>query len=138
MKKLHLDSEYRNRWIEFHLADGTIEDSRFKNWRQVAWDRVIKIKAFLRGNVHTVDCCSPDFLTFLNFRWGGQESTYNKDKIFTGYKPIKTWTIGWTDGSNCFLKDIDFYSGKIIKIYVAPLSEFMEHLHPIIINRIRG
>ena len=36
--KLHLDSIYRNRWEEFGLADGTVEDSRIKNWREVGWD----------------------------------------------------------------------------------------------------
>ena len=137
MRKFHLDSEYRSRWVEFHLSDGTIEDSRLKNWRQVAWNQVIKIKAFLRGNIHVVDCNNPNFLTFLNFRWGGQEANYDKNKIFIGYKPIRIWTIGWTDGVNCFLKDIDFYSGKIIKTHIAPLSEFTEHLHPIIVNKVR-
>ena len=130
MKSFHLDAEYRNRWQEFHLANGTVEDSRVKNWRQVAWGQVILITAYLLGHVHKVDCAGPGFLAFLNFRWGGQEPTYDGLGKYTGHRRIRIWTIGWTDGRTCFLKDIDFYTGRFIKRYQAPLSQFQKHLHP--------
>ena len=130
MKKLHLDSEYRNRWIEFHLADGTIEDSRLKNWRHVAWGQVIRIVAYLVGNVHEVGCADSRFKAFMNFRWGGQEPTYDSDGKYIGHKKIHIWTIGWTDGLDCFLKDIDFHTGQLVKEYVSPFSRFKAHLHP--------
>jgi hypothetical protein len=132
MKGLHLDSEYRNRWIEFHLADGTVEDSRLKNWRQVAWDRVICLSAHLLDKVHEVDCEGTNFKAFMNFRWGGQENIYADDGQYVGHIPIKTWTIGWTDGRSCFLKDIDFYTGQLIKNYITSLSQFKGHLHPLV------
>ena len=129
MQKLHLDSEYRNRWVEFHLADGTIEDSRLKNWRHVAWGQVVRIVARLRNHTHTVECTDPRFLTFMNFRWGGSEVIYDGDRKI-GRRPIRAWTIGWTDGVDCFLRDIDFRTGQVIKDYVAPLSQFAGHVHP--------
>jgi len=132
MRKLHLDSEYRNRWIEFRLANGTIEDSRLKNWRQVAWNQVVQISAHLLDQVHKVECNGLGFKAFMNFRWGGQEAQYDKAGKYNGHKPIKVWTIGWTDGKDCFLKDIDFYTGKLIKDYVASLFEFKGHVHPLV------
>jgi len=136
MKYLHLDSMYRNRWEEFYLLNGTVEDSRLKNWREVAWDQVVQIQAHLLNHVHTVDCNGPGFKAFMNFRWGGQEAKYDKAGKYTGHKPIKIWTIGWTDGESCFLKDIDFYLGGLIKEYKAPLQLFKRHLHPAVRGRV--
>lgn len=130
MKKLHLDSEYRNCWIEFHLADGTVEDSRLKNWRQVVWGQVVYMTAHLCGYVHSVSCEHLNFKTFMNFRWGGQEASFDSAGVYSGHIPIKIWTIGWTDGTDCFLKDLDFYTGKLIKNYISPLPQFKTHLHP--------
>lgn len=130
MRKLHLDSEYRNRWIEFHLANGTVEDSRLKNWRQVAWNQVVCLSAHLLDQVHKVDCKGINFKAFMNFRWGGREPTYDDKGQYVKHRDIKIWTIGWTDGEKCFLKDIDFYTGKFIKDYVELLSQFKGHIHP--------
>ena len=132
MRKLHLDSEYRNRWIEFHLANGTVEDSRLKNWRRVAWNQVIHLSAHLLDHVHQVDCKDPCFKAFMNFRWGGQEAIYNRGGKYLGPRKVRIWTIGWTDGQLCFLKDIDFYTGQLIKNYTAPLSQFRGHIHPLV------
>jgi len=136
MRKLHLDSEYRNRWEEFCLIDGTIEDSRLKNWRDVAWGDVIQITVHMIGHTHVVDCKVPDFKAFMNFRWGGQEAIFADDGRYVGHAPIKIWTVGWTDGKDCFLKDVDFYTGKLIKNYVASLSQFINHLHPAVRDRV--
>lgn len=132
MREFHLDSEYRNRWIEFHLADGTVEDSRLKNWRQVAWNQVICLSAHLLDQVHQVDCKHPGFKAFMNFRWGGQDVVHGADDKFLGYKKINIWTIGWTDGELCFLEDIDFYTGLSIKDYTESLSRFKGHIHPLV------
>ncbi|MBE9570763.1 MAG: hypothetical protein IMF11_09050 [Proteobacteria bacterium] len=132
MRNLHLDSEYRNRYIKFHLANGTIEDSRLKNWRQVAWDQVVCLSAHLLSNIHQVDCKGQGFKAFMNFRWGGEEAGYGEDGKYVGHKKIHIWTIGWTDGHVCYLKDIDFYTGELIKDYAAPLYQFKGHLHPLI------
>ena len=137
-KEFHLDSEYRNRWIEFHLADGTIEDSRQKNWRQVEWSQVIDITAHLLGHSHKVDCTGQWFKAFMNFRWAGREAMYDGAKKYAGHRAIKIWTIGWTDGHNCFLKDLDFYTGQLIKDYVAPLSKFKGHIHPDVKSKVLG
>jgi hypothetical protein len=136
MKSLHLDSEYRDRWVEFYLSNGTIEDSRRKNWRQVAWDQVILISAHLLNYTHSVNCKGSGFKAFMNFRWGGREATYDREGKYTGHRPIKIWTIGWTNGWICYLKDIDFYTGQLIKEYVAPLAQFTSHIHPAVRGRV--
>lgn len=136
MRKLHLDSEYRNRWEEFFLVNGTVEDSRLKNWREVAWKDVIQISVYILKHVHVVDCKGAGFKAFMNFRWGGQEAIYADNGQYVGHKDIKIWTVGWTDGNDCFLKDIDFYTGGLIKNYVAPLAQFKGHLHPHIKDKV--
>ena len=120
------------RYIKFYLANGMVEDSRLKNWKQVAWDQVIQITARLAGHTYTINCKGPGFKTFMNFKWGGQEFIDGK------YRTIKTWTIGWTDGRLCFLKDIDFRTGNLMRDYIALLSQFKNHLHPAVKDRVLG
>jgi len=129
MKKLHLDSEYRRRWQEYHTADGKVFDSRIVNWRNVEWEKVIQIDTYMNSHKHSVNCNDPRFRFFMCFRWGGQEPIY-KHGIYEKHRKVKIWTIGWTDGIECYLKDICFYTGKFIKDYVAPLQEFKMHIHP--------
>lgn len=126
---LHLDSEYRRRWQEYHTADGKKFDSRLINWRQVPWEKVIRIDTYMTGQKHSVTCQDPRFQFFLCFRWGGQEAIY-KHGVYHGHKPIRIWTTGWTDGQNAYLIDVDFFTGNLIKSYKAPLSEFKGHIHP--------
>lgn len=126
----HLDSEYRDRWEEFYLKDGTVEDSRLKNWRDVAWNDVIKITVYIKNCVHTVNSIGPGFKAFMNFRWGGMEAIFDEEGKYLEHRAIKIWTVGWTDGEKCFLKDIDFYTGVLIKNYVTSLEQFKMHLHP--------
>jgi len=126
----HLDSIYRDRWEEFHLADGTVEDSRSKNWRHVNWKNLIKIIVFIKSNKYEFEITSPSHWTFMNFRWGGSEPVYDGNGKFTHRRQINLWTIGWTDKKMCYLTDIDFKTGKIVTKYEAPLSQFIRHLHP--------
>lgn len=126
----HLDSEYRNKWEEFVLEDGTVENSRLKNWRDVAWEKVVKIRAHLGDYTYVSDNSGQGFLAFMNFRWGGSNPAYNSKGEYTGHIPLDIWTIGWTDGKNCFLMDLDVPTGKLLKNYVAPLFQFVSHVHP--------
>lgn len=130
MKKLHLDNEYRNRWEEFELEDGTIEDSRNINWRNVEWNKVISITVFMAGKVHKIEK-KKGHKGFMNFRWGGREAQFENGE-YSGHKTINIWTIGWTDGKECYLKDIDFYTGEVGKQYKTPLKEFKNHIHPLL------
>jgi len=134
----HLDSEYKDRWEQFFLANGIVEDSRNKNWRDVQWSQVVRIEATLLGGKHVVDCTGLGFRAFMNFRWGGTEPLFDSNGKFTTRRPIRIWTIGWTDGTTCFLKDICFYTGKLIKEYTAPLSQFANHLHPLVKDKVLG
>lgn len=126
---LALDSEYRDRYQLYHLADGKVADSRLINWRQVEWEKVVKVETFIRGNRYVVLCSDPRFEFFMVFRWFGQE-------FIDGQKrQVNIWTQGWSDGSMCFLMDIDFKAGMLIKNYREPLAKFEAHIHPRVKDR---
>lgn len=130
-KYLHLDSEYRRRWEEYHLVDGSIFNSCDINWRQVEWEKVVKIVISVEGQRHEMTPRGKaNFKYFMRFRWGGQEAQFDKQGHFSGHRQINIWTIGWTDGKTCYLQDIDFYNGRLLKEYQAPLISFKKHIHP--------
>lgn len=137
MSTLHLDSMYKNRWEEFYLNDGIIKDSRQINWRNVEWDKVIKIVAHLKKSTFVVDNKGSGFRAFMNFRWGGAEAMYEKGK-YLGHKKIHVWTIGWTDGVTCFLKNIDFKTCQLIDECVSPIGVFVGHVHPAVHQQVFG
>lgn len=130
MSVMHLDSMYKNRWEEFHLIDGAIEDSRLINWRNVEWDKVVKIVVHLRKNTYEVDNTGPGFRAFMNFRWGGAEAMHDKKGKYLGHKKIHIWTIGWTDGVTCFQKNLDFKTCQLINECEDPIQKFVGHIHP--------
>lgn len=128
---MHLDSEYRRRWQEYHLSDGRVFDSRVKNWREVKWEKMEKIVTNIEGNEYSIDNKNKkNFKCFMCFRWGGQEAVFKETGEYEKHIPINIWTVGWTDGEKHYLTDIDFYTGKIIKKYTAPFKEFKNHIHP--------
>lgn len=133
MKQLHLDSEYRRRWQEYHTADGRVYDSRKINWRHVEWEKVVKIVTFMNRKKHVVKCSDPRFQFFMCFRWGGVKPVY-KHGEYVGHGQIKLWTIGWSDGKKVYLKDIDFYTGNLEKEYESDLKQFRNHIHPRVQN----
>lgn len=130
IEKKHLDSEYKNRWELFYLDNGSVEDSREKNWRDVAWNHVVKVEIHMKGKVYSVDNSGEGFKFFLNFRRYGFVSKYNKFREYVGKKKINTWIIGWTNGKECFLKEVDFYSGKLVKEFSTSLCHQIGHIHP--------
>lgn len=134
----HLDSMYKNRWEEFHLANGSVKDSRLINWRNVVWNEVVKIVAYVHGHVHEVNCSDPRFRAFMNFRWFGMAAQHTEDKKYIGHKKINIWTIGWTDGVTCFQKNIDFKSGLLIDECESPIGKFAGHVHPAVRHLVFG
>ena len=129
--KLHLDSEYKNRWEEYHLFDGSVKDSRKINWRKVKWEKVERIVFYIKDKKHILDRKGKkNFKGFMRFRWGGREAQYNAQGQFIGYKPIHIWTLGWTNGKIAFLKDFDFKTGVLIKTYQMKLKDIKSHIHP--------
>lgn len=127
----HLDAEYRRRFQEFHLTDGRILNSKEINWRDVTdWNSVVKIVTNMSGQIYIMETDNSNFKCYMCFRWGGREAIYDSDHNFSHHKPINIWTVGWTDGTNCYLIDIDFFTGNKIKEYTSLLSEFRSHVHP--------
>ena len=133
----HLDCCYKNRWQVFHLLNGDKEDSRLKNWREVDWEKVIKIEVFIRDQYYYEDILNkPSFKFFVNYRCGGFIKTWDAyHKTILSTKPIHTWVIGWSDGVRCFLQEIDFKTGLKLKDFILPVKQIEEHLHPQILRR---
>ena len=130
-RKLHLDSEYRRRWELFELEDGTIEDSRLKNWRDVEWDKVVRITANVHGETYeVVKKGKKGFKGFMNFRTFGKIAQYDENKKYIGHKTAQEWLIGWTNGKKCFMKVIDFYTGNLVGEIEIPIEQVKGHIHP--------
>lgn len=123
-KKLHTDDIYKNRWQEYHLADGSVFDSRFINWRQLEWEKVIAIVTHIRGKKYLTHSKNPNFKFFVVYRWGGQIA------IDGQVRPIHEWAVGYSDGDNCFMTDLDFKTGKILRRYIVPIEKVTKHIHP--------
>lgn len=129
-QKKALDSEYRNRYELYYLSDGSVKDSRVINWRDVEWEKVVKITVNMAGHKYTItDKNKSGFKGFMNFRWGGEAAIIRNGRII-GRVPINIWTIGWTDGRTCYLEDIDFRTCRLIKHYTMPLKALKSHIHP--------
>jgi hypothetical protein len=129
-KQYHLDSQYRKRWQEFHLASGTVEDSRQIYWRHVDWSQVVQVITHIDGKTYATHCKQPDFKFFVVYRWGGHEWIKGKKK------PIREWAVGWSNGEKCFMTDIDFKTGQINRQYVVPVEAVKGHIHPKVRGRI--
>lgn len=130
--ELHLDRIYRNRYQKFYLSNGKEFDSREYNWRQIQWEKVIKIYTNIRNNEYWVNCKSPSFLFFMNYRTTGEVWNINSLKVNSSLekRKIAEWNIGYTDGMVCFMKAIDFKTGALIKEYQETLSSNSKHIHP--------
>lgn len=123
-KYFHLDSEYRGRFQEYHMAGGRVYDSRQVNWRQIEWEKVVGIVTNIRDKKYLTHSNHPDFKFFVVYRWAG----INYD---TG-RPVKIreWAVGWSNGEKCFMTDIAFKTGEVVRQYVKPVSEIERHIHP--------
>ena len=128
---LALDTEYHLRWVEFHMADGTVLDSRHINWRHVMWDRVVKLVVSIRDHRTEVHCMHPGFKCFLNFRKVSLVRRMREDgKGYHDPEEFLVWTIGWTDGQVCHLVDVSIHTGFVVKKYVKKLDDILGHVHP--------
>jgi hypothetical protein len=121
---LALDSEYRDRYQLYYLSNGTISDSRLINWRQLEWEKVVKVETYIRDKKWIVDCSDPRFEFFIIFRWFGREFIDGKPRT------INYWTQGWSDSVKCYLMDIDFKTGNLLQTYIDPISKHNSHVHP--------
>ena len=122
----HLDSEYRRRWETYTTPDKTY-DSREVNWRDIPWDEVTKLEASVEGHEYVVDNKGDGFKMFIRWRWGGQLAQWDDDGKPIAPKKINVWCIGWTDGVDCFMQEIEFKDGSM-KETQYPFEQFKNHL----------
>ncbi len=131
-RDLALDNIYNNKFVEFHMANGTILNSRDINWRHVMWDQVVKLVISIRGIRHEVNCVNKtDFKCFLNFRTMSNINTPGPDGKYGPTERIHRWIIGWTDGKKCYLDEVCFHTGQLLRRYYKDLDDgVLGHVHP--------
>lgn len=127
---LHLDKEYTNHYCLFFLNDGTIEDSRVKNWREVEWEKLDKIVVNIKGKTIEINPHPSNHKFFLYFRKYGFHKVYDANNPEGRFEHIRIWTVGVTDGAEAFLYDIDFHTGEVLQVYNSALAEHLGHIHP--------
>lgn len=111
----------------WYMPDGSTISSCRKNWREIAWEEVVKIELHKNGLIFSLSCTvSPEFKGFMHFRYGGS---------INGWE-IDSWVIGWTDGIECYLFELDIRLGLVVKEFTEPLKELDAHLHPRLRQRI--
>ena len=116
----HLDSCYRRRW-ELYRTPNKVYDSRIINWRDIPWNEVYGIEAYVEGQMYAVDNYSPGFVSFIRWRFAGQEWI---DGVL---HKINIWAIGYHNGTTCFMREIQFKDGSM-KEAQYPLEEYKNHL----------
>ena len=132
MKYLALDSEYDKTpaWEMYYLADGTIKDSRLINWRRVEWEKVVKIEMYIKNKKHVFACAGKSrFLFYLRFRKARKTTILSYDGKNRRTVRKNLWVAGWTDGEKCYLTEIDFDTGNIVKRYTCRLKDIPSHIH---------
>jgi len=115
-----LDNIYRNRWQEYYLANGRKFDSREIYWRMLPWNQVVKIVTYINNKKYLVHSNHPNFKLFVVYRWAGYDS---KKGV------INEWAVGWSDGKNCFMTDINFKTGEIVKQYIVNVNKIKGHIY---------
>lgn len=130
MKKLATDDEYRARWFDWHLADGSTIDSRHANWRHIHWEKLVKIVMHIREHVWELTCeNNPRFRYFLSFRKEINGPVF-RNGVFTGRNKEQRWVMGWSDGETAHLRDFDFKTGELLREYTLPMSRIPGQIHP--------
>lgn len=125
----HLDDIYRWQWKEFHFADGTIKDSRQVHWRQLPWERVVKVVLCIKGRryeinpgkrIHNGFICYTNkyFLTRLDIRGNPFRATK------------RAWVAGYLTETHANMIEVAFKSGLFMRRIRVPISEVESHVHP--------
>ena len=128
---LELDSEFRNRYRLYHMADGSVRDSRLINWRRIDWDRVIKIELFMHNMTYTFGIEEPGFQFFLNMKSYEYNPQTKKDgKVIKDCRRSVSWINGWSDGKTAHLTEVDGKTCQVIRKYTKPLKDMESHVHP--------
>lgn len=116
------DSSNRNSYLLFHLTNGLILSSRDINFQDVELEKIKKIEARFKYNKYELvkDLLPSSFLEFVHFRSYGYYYDIFKNSTEGENRPIHTWTLGWTDGTNEYLDEFDFKTGNHMRRYVIP------------------
>ena len=125
------DASNRNCYMLFHLDSGITLSSRDINFQDVELSKVKKIEMFFKYNAYALDktLLPSSFLEFVHFRSGGQQYVVWGNGSDGEMRQIMTWTLGWTDGTNEYLDEFEFKTGKHLRRYVTPRNSKVNPSH---------
>jgi len=127
--------EARHKYIEYHMEDGVIRSSKEVYWKDIGWDKVVKIVIKLKNNCYEINNSNPCFKFFLNFRMANYIPICINGKLM-GHEIIEDWVIGWSDGVFAYLKSYNFKTCLKTKEWVQPISELLPHVHELVSHKI--
>ena len=125
-----LDYMYNGKHVEYELDDGQTFTSNETPWRDLPWNRVVKITVVIRQKRYVFERGTSE--GFLNVRYGGRDKEwFERDgELAWRWKQIHTWVIGLIKDGMVELTEIDFKTGDILRKAVEPVSTFKKHIHP--------
>lgn len=128
------DKGLNNRWVAYHMADGSVKNSHDIYWRALIWEDVVKLSMCIRG-FHYEMLPGPGhrgFITYRNQEWRfkktGEESLTGKPEGFWYWR--QSWLIGYLDSTHAHMTEVDFHTGKVIARPVEPIKVIESHVHP--------
>jgi len=129
------DNIYHNRYVLYHLDEGNIISSRDYNWQSMILPRVKMLELVIRQKRYRIDKADlpSGFVEFIHFRSKGMTWKLNTETGLHTPEEFNSWTIGWSDGANEHLVEIDFSTGDILRRYDNPIVKGKEtptHYHP--------
>ena len=137
------DNIYLNRYVLFHLMDGTIITSEQINWQSVNVHRIKMLELVIRNKRYRIVKAElpSGFVEFIHFRTKGMTFILNTKTGMSEPQELNSWSIGWSDGVNEYLMEIDLSTGDMIGSYTLPIErgrEVESHYHPQSLIKERG
>ena len=127
------DNIYLHRELKFYMDDGSILSSKELNWHQIALKKVKMLELSIKGKSYRIrqEDLPSSFIEFVHFRSKGIDFKSDGKSILTLPEEHNSWSIGWSDGENEHIAEIDFQTGNLNRNYVRPATKSLPtHFHP--------
>ena len=127
------DNIYLHRELRLHMGDGGIISSRDANWHKVELRKVNMLELIIKGKTYRIrkSDLPSSFIEFVHFRSKGINFVIDANSKLSVPEEHNSWSIGWSDGTNEHIAEIDFATGNLNLNYVRPVTKSLpSHFHP--------